>query len=123
MARFSILVLCLVSTLALAQAAVPDTAAGRVFSAWLDAYNSGDIAMIDAYDAKHVPVGPKLRYLASKREESGVLRLRRIESSEAHSLIVLLRGNDSGADLRVELHVSEDPTPTVTDMRVEDFVR
>lgn len=123
MARFRIVILCLVSTLAMAQPTIPDTAAGRVFSAWLDAYNAGDVATMDAFDAKHVPVGPKLSYLKRKREESGELRLRRIETSHADSLTVLLRGVDSCADVRVELHVSDAPTQTVTDLRVEDFIR
>ncbi len=123
MSRLSILLLGLLSTLALAQPAIPDTAAGRVFSAWLEAYNSGDVATMQAFDSTHVPVGPKLSYLASAREESGALKLRRIVSSDANALVVMLRGAESDSDVRVEIHVSDDPAPVVTDLRIEDFVR
>jgi hypothetical protein len=32
-----------------AQPTIPDTPAGRTFKAWLEAFNSGDLALMDAY--------------------------------------------------------------------------
>ena len=37
------------------QAAVPDTPAGHVLRAWLDAFNSGDAAKMDAYYQRYEP--------------------------------------------------------------------
>src|ERR1700741_3641646 len=34
---------------------VPDTPAGRTFKAWLDAFNSGDRAIVEAYCRKYEP--------------------------------------------------------------------
>ena len=34
---------------------VPDTPAGRMFKAWLDAFNSGDRAIVEAYCRKYEP--------------------------------------------------------------------
>src|SRR5882762_6372277 len=36
-----------------AQPAIPDTPAGRTFKAWLEAFNSGDRALLDAYLHKY----------------------------------------------------------------------
>lgn len=38
-----------------AQATPPDTPAGRTFSAWLAAFNSGDQSQLDAYYHKYDP--------------------------------------------------------------------
>jgi len=40
---------------AAAQTAIPDTPAGRTFKAWLEAFNSGDRALLDAYLHKYDP--------------------------------------------------------------------
>src|SRR5258708_39513609 len=37
--------------------AIPDTPAGHTLQAWLDAFNSGDRARIQAYIAKYEPTG------------------------------------------------------------------
>ncbi|HVH11076.1 MAG TPA: hypothetical protein VM736_14865, partial [Gemmatimonadales bacterium] len=34
---------------------IPDTPAGHTLQAWLDAFNSGDRARIQAYDTKYEP--------------------------------------------------------------------
>src|SRR5205807_2152113 len=38
-----------------AQPTIPDTPAGRTFKAWLEAFNSGDRALLDAYFHKYDP--------------------------------------------------------------------
>src|SRR5437667_8624211 len=40
------------------QSAIPDTPAGHTFKAWLDAFNSGDRAQLDAYFHKYDPGKP-----------------------------------------------------------------
>src|SRR5438309_9140589 len=61
------LVLALAAALALqaipqapaqAQPAIPDTPAGRTFKAWLETFNSGDRAQLDAYAHKYDPGKP-----------------------------------------------------------------
>src|SRR5215470_7146635 len=46
---FVLLLLLCASATALAQATIPDTAAGMTFKAYLHAFNSGDGAQIEAY--------------------------------------------------------------------------
>jgi hypothetical protein len=42
-------------TLAWAQPVIPDTPAGRAFSAWLEAFNSGERSRLDSYYSKYEP--------------------------------------------------------------------
>ena len=49
------LVLVLGFATAWAQATIPNTPAGLTFKAWLEAFNSGDRALMEAYYSKHDP--------------------------------------------------------------------
>ena len=42
-------------TPAKAQPTIPETPAGRTFKAWLEAFNSGDRSLLDAYLHKYDP--------------------------------------------------------------------
>lgn len=55
MLRRLLVVLALGAVDVLGQTAIPDTPAGRVLSAWLEAFNSGDPARIASYVQKHDP--------------------------------------------------------------------
>ncbi len=39
------------------QAAIPNTAPGRLLKQWLDAFNSGDVARYTKFEAEHVSEG------------------------------------------------------------------
>src|SRR5271154_1857841 len=53
-----------------AQPAIPDTPAGRAFSAWLEAFNSGDRARMDGYYSKYEP-GKSVDNMMSFRDATG----------------------------------------------------
>ena len=65
----------------LAQTAIPDTPAGRVLRAWLDAFNSGDRAKVEAYVKTFNPKDSAERMM-SFRDQTGGFDLLAIESSE-----------------------------------------
>lgn len=101
-----------------ARAAAPDTEppktpAGKVFAAWLAAFNSADAAQLRAFDAAYPregaapPVEDRLRF----REMTGGFTVVRIEKSEPLSLVVLLqeRGSDTVARLKMKLGAGEPP--------------
>jgi hypothetical protein len=50
---------------------IPDTPAGRVLSAWLDAFNSGDRARVSAYHARHEPHTSAAQTLTFRRRTGG----------------------------------------------------
>jgi hypothetical protein len=66
---------------AFAQTQIPDTPAGHTLSAWLDAFNSGDQAKIDAYIKTHDPKSTA-DFFHSFRSQTGGFDLLSIESSE-----------------------------------------
>jgi retinol-binding protein 3 len=74
-----LLLLCLPH--GIAQTTIPDTPAGRVLRAWLDAFNSGDRAKIEAYLKTFDPQKPADRLL-KLRNQTGGFDLLGIESSE-----------------------------------------
>jgi len=87
--RSRILAIFLFSALAAAAApaaetAPPTTPAGKVFAAWLAAFNAADAAQLRAFDAAYPRQGPaptvedRLRF----REETGGFTVVRIEKSE-----------------------------------------
>jgi D-alanyl-D-alanine carboxypeptidase len=94
-------------------AELPKTPAGKVFAAWLAAFNSADPAQLRAFDAAYPREGPtpsvedRLRF----REMTGGFTVVRIEKSEPLSLVALLqeKGSDTVARLEMKLGAGEPP--------------
>lgn len=66
---------------ALAQVTIPDTPAGRTLQAWLDAFNSGDRAKVEAYVTSTDPSN-SVDGMLSFRSQTGGFDLLSIESSD-----------------------------------------
>ena len=81
-------------SLASAQPLLPKTAAGRVLTAWLSAFNSGDPAALRAFDATHRPDAPPLSVTQRFRGDTGGFTLVRIEKSTPTTITALLEEND-----------------------------
>ncbi|MFY9824115.1 MAG: serine hydrolase domain-containing protein [Thermoanaerobaculia bacterium] len=94
-----------------AETELPKTPAGKVFAAWLAAFNSADPAQLKAFDAAYPREGPtppvedRLRF----REMTGGFTVVRVEKSEPLHLVVLLqeKGSDTVARLEVQLSAGE----------------
>ena len=81
----------------LRQTAVPDTPPGRVLKAWLDAFNSGDSARLEAYYKKYEPSKSAAGQIALRRatggfdlvgvEKSDTLHLSMSSESECGALV------------------------------------
>src|ERR1700693_3024393 len=61
----------LFAAIGLAQTTIPDTPAGRTFRAWLDAFNSGDRAKIEAYIKTFDPEQSVERLMAFHSQTGG----------------------------------------------------
>ena len=75
-------------------AAIPQTPAGEVLRAWLDAFNSGDSALVDAYKKRFEPdvtVSDELSF----RDQTGGFELLSIERSELRHLEFTVRERNS----------------------------
>ncbi|MGA2168454.1 MAG: S41 family peptidase [Terracidiphilus sp.] len=102
--------------LAVAQTPIPDTPAGHTLAAWLDAFNSGDRAKIDAYIKTYDPKST-LDFFTSFRSQTGGFDLLSIESSEP--LLIKFRVKEKGSPTvgvgSIQLNSAEPHT-------VDDFV-
>src|ERR687884_292606 len=72
------------------RAQVPDTPAGRLFSAWLTAINSGDRAAMQQFMDKSMPGRPVEPGLAI-RSQTGGYDVRRVEESSDTRIAVLVQ--------------------------------
>src|SRR5262245_14787732 len=71
-----------------ANAQVPDTPAGRQFSGWIRALNSGDRATMQQFIDRSMPGQPVERGLAV-RNQTGGLDVKKVEESSATRIVVL----------------------------------
>jgi hypothetical protein len=82
---------------------VPDTPAGRTLQAWLDAFNSGDRARIEAYVSTYHPARP-VDTMVAFRERTGGFQLLGVDNSER---------------LQIQFRVKEMASPTTALGRLE----
>src|SRR5215467_12528563 len=75
----------------------PDTPAGRALQMWLDVFNSGDRARIQAYVTKYDPTD-SVDEMVGFREQTGGFELQGVDKSEP---------------LQIKFHVKEKGSPTV----------
>ena len=90
---------------------IPDTPAGTVFAAWLEAANSGDRAQVEAFKERY-KFGPPVERVLQQRQTSGAFELVRIENSAERSLSALLR-IQGDRYVNAVLSVSADDPPTI----------
>jgi len=108
-----------------AETAPPATPAGKVFAAWLAAFNSADAAQLHAFDAAYPREGPtppvedRLRF----REATGGFTVVRIEKSEPLSMVVLLQEKGSDTVARLEIKVSAGEPPKILRSALEAIPR
>jgi D-alanyl-D-alanine carboxypeptidase len=119
-ALVTLLAVLFVAAPAAAQPEIPQTPAGKVFAAWLAAFNSADPAQLRAFDAAYPrketpPVEDRLRF----REMTGGFTLVRVEKSEPLSLTVLVQEKGSDTVARMETEVSADDPPKILKSTLE----
>ena len=90
--------------------AIPDTPAGRQFSAFLEAFNSGDSARLDAFLREQFPSRPLPPGANSAlRTLSGGFDVVRVETSSDNQIVALLRERDwEGSYARATMEVGPD---------------
>jgi retinol-binding protein 3 len=93
--------------------AIPDTPAGRVLRAWLDAFNTGDTARMAAYYRRHQPdadVPSRITF----RERTGGFDLLTIERSEPRHIEFTIRERKAPTNVYGVLEVSDADPPVST---------
>jgi hypothetical protein len=102
-----------------AQVAVPDTPAGRVFSAWFEAFNSGDRALIEAYLKKHGGPNETVDSVLGFRNQTGGFELLSVENSAPLWIEygVKERGRETRAFGRMVVSAADPPRVTSSMLR------
>jgi hypothetical protein len=102
----------LAAAYALAQPAIPDTPAGHTLQAWLDAFNSGDTAKIEAY-VKTIDPSQSGDGMISFRRQTGGFDLLSTESSEPLHIRFRVKEKGGPTTAQGSLIVKDGNPPTV----------
>ena len=94
-----------------------------MLTAWLSAFNAGDLAALQAFDATHRPDAPPVSFTQRFRGDTGGFTLVRIEKSTPTTITALLEENDARRLARLELEVTDDATPIVVSSTLRIAVR
>lgn len=95
-----------------ATVAIPDTPAGHVLQAWLDAFNSGDPARIEAYVTKYkapMPTDGMIQF----RQQTGGFDLLAAQSTERLRIVYRVREKASPTVAVGTLSVTDTDPPTI----------
>ena len=101
--------------LGLAQATIPDTPAGRVLRAWLEAFNSGDQAVMENYVKTYDPKG-SADFMMKFRRQTGGFDLLDIESSEPKLIKFRVKEKGSPTVAIGSIQVGDAQPPTVENL-------
>src|SRR5438477_12450681 len=116
-----LLLLCL-AVPCFGQVKVPDTPAGRKFSAWLEVFNRGDRdaykEFIDKnYPSDPLPVDREMAY----REMTGGFDVKQVEPSTADTqAVLLLQGRNSDQLARISVVVEPDEPDRIVDVDIAE---
>src|SRR5690349_840692 len=102
---------CILLATLSAQTTIPDTPAGRVLRAWLDAFNSGDRAQIQSFHSKYQPERSADDTLAF-RQQTGGFDLLGVDKSEPARITFRLKekASSTAAFGHIELRPGDPPT-------------
>ena len=92
---------------------IPNTPAGRVLKAWLDAINSGDSAQMQEFHERYLP-GSRPREARLRMQNDGPLDLVRIKTSEERTVEFVVRDRRRGGTNLAHLSLSSDDPPRIT---------
>ncbi len=90
-----------------AQTAIPGTRAGQALRAWLDAYNSGDRARLEAFVQKFEPT-VSVDMLMAFHQANGRIEFVGIETADNRHIVFQARQPGSDRQLTGELAVTEE---------------
>jgi D-alanyl-D-alanine carboxypeptidase len=94
--------------------------AARQFTAWLEAFNSGDSAKLKAFDEKNYPDEVKeVDGLMRFRKMTGGFEVRKIEKAEGNKVLVIMKERGSDQFARAEVEVEEAQPHRITTLDIQ----
>lgn len=107
----------LLATSVIAQPEIPNTPVGKVFSAWLTSFNSGDVEQVREFNRLYRREGgppfPPPEGTVAFREQTGGFTLIRFEKQDPLSLVALIQERDGDTVARMEMTVTADDPPKI----------
>ena len=108
---------CLFAATVVAQPEIPNTPVGKVFSAWLTSFNSGDVEQVREfnrlYRGEGGPPFPPPEGTVAFRQQTGGFTLIRFEKQEPLSLVAMMAERDGDTIARMEMTVTADDPPKI----------
>jgi CubicO group peptidase (beta-lactamase class C family) len=102
-----------------AQITIPETSAGKLFSGWLNAINTGDRATMQQFIEKHMAWSKVERDLAM-RNQTGGFDVKKVEESSGTRLVVLAQERGPGRHfVRITTDVTADEPDKIAGMLVQ----
>ena len=97
----------------------PDTPAGKVFAAWLDAFNSGDRGRMEAFLRQYFPTGlERIDGMAGTRDMTGGFQLLAFTETEPRTIAARLKERDSDTVALCRIELKPDGPPVIAKMMV-----
>jgi D-alanyl-D-alanine carboxypeptidase len=109
--KYFLSLLILVVSAATADVPLPDTPAGKILGDFLVVFNSGDVAQVNAFHARHGRAEPPAQRILDHRAMSGGLTLLRVLENEPLKVVALVQEKDTQRPLRLELTATSGDTP------------
>lgn len=96
---------------AAADTSLPDTPAGKILGDFLVAFNSGDVAQVNAFNARNGRANASPEPALDHRAMSGGLTLLRVLESEPLKIVALVQEKETERPLRLELTATDGDPP------------
>jgi len=117
-----------VTSSASAGVAVPRTPAGRVLSAWLDAFNSGDRSRVTAYVKRYQADNPHgvdvlIDHVLEIRRETGGFDLVSVDRAEPFAIDFVVNARSTPQTWYVSLEVTGEKSPRVVELHRDEIPR
>jgi D-alanyl-D-alanine carboxypeptidase len=110
---------CVLLCVSALEAQLPDTPAGRQFSAWLNAINSGNRATVQQFIDKSMP-GRQPDQALGIYNQTGGYDVKKVEDSNATSVVVLVQERGGGRQFsRITLNVAADTPDRIGGIRIQ----
>lgn len=104
----------------LAEVQLPDSNAGRLFSAWLQTLNRGDRAAMEQFTQTNLP-NARPGFTGFVFDQTGGLDVQQVEPSTDSEVVVLVRARGPKKQLlRISSRITTETPPRIADMRLFD---
>jgi retinol-binding protein 3 len=104
------------------EADIPDTPAGRVFRAWLQAFNSGDPSVMETYSKLFDPAGKMSRFVTPRfRTNTGGFEVLSAKSPEPAFIHFHVKEKNGPTEGLGSMRVNPTPTPTVAAFNMDEI--